>query len=461
MEKIEEWLLSQPKIITRAGVCPFISAKGSIALAELRTHLFNYMVARYVTLKGGKGIFILRCDDTDISNTDIKYMSSIVSMFNDILEAKPDLHPYHSEHVLDYPLIQSKRTALYECYMTQLLNSGLVYQENNQFPLVFSVKKYIECYGAILEAFDFILGKMSFDLLQEQRIHDFPITRSDGSALWHFCSVVDDFDAGVNLVIRAQDKVGNVPYQEMIRFALGFPTKKYLHLPLMLQDKTMMVPLNFLSTVHEMMRYGISSRAIVIYLFTSLFKNNDALHFELDDLISKVDFSYLITSSNRFDFNRVLYVNKIFNARSTDRDYLNELNKSALIVEDADWLQSLTNQARQLLVDLRFDYFQSKQTIKSLIDPVYFNMPNFKLNSILNVFVALFVHFEKISGYGSVFGLMKRMIADDQSIIPILRWMLTGNSEGISIYKVVDFLESTNTSLLPRFIKIKQFLETV
>src|SRR3990167_913983 len=97
MEDISNWLQSQSKIVTRAGICPFISAKGSIALAELRTHLFSYIVARYATIKGKRSIFTLRCDDTDVTRTDTKLMPAIVSMFNDILEITPDIHPYNSE----------------------------------------------------------------------------------------------------------------------------------------------------------------------------------------------------------------------------------------------------------------------------------------------------------------------------------------------------------------------------
>jgi glutamyl/glutaminyl-tRNA synthetase len=35
-----------------------------------------------------------------------------------------------------------------------------------------------------------------------------PLTRADGSALWHLATVIDDMDLDINLIVRGTDKGG-------------------------------------------------------------------------------------------------------------------------------------------------------------------------------------------------------------------------------------------------------------
>jgi glutamyl-tRNA synthetase len=53
--------------------------------------------------------------------------------------------------------------------------------------------------------------------------------------------VVDDYDEGINHVIRTDEHVANTPRQILIHEALGFPLPQYVHLPLVLApDRTKM-----------------------------------------------------------------------------------------------------------------------------------------------------------------------------------------------------------------------------
>ncbi|EKD55476.1 MAG: glutamyl-or glutaminyl-tRNA synthetase [uncultured bacterium] len=454
MQDISTWLTSQSKIVTRAGVCPFISAKGSIALAELRTHLFNYLIARYAAIKGKKGIFILRCDDTDTSQTDTTLMPLIVSMFNDILEAKPDLHPYNSEQTLKYPLIQSKRNELYEKYIAQLEDCRILYKKKSNDPFIFSIKKYIEHYGNIIQVNDLLLGNFTYDLLYEQRIHDFPLTRANGNSLWHLCSVVDDFNCGVNLVIRAQDKIGNIPYQEMIRSALNLPFKAYLHLPLMLPDKNLN-SLNFLSTVNELMKEGISSRAIVIYLVSSLFNQENNTYLNVKDFLFNLDFYKLKKTSSRFNLNKLYAINKKLQDNFLDNDYLKELSKCAAIKEDTEWNNLLSKDfIKKFLLGLRLDYIKSRVILNSLINPSYLvnRFNNYK--ETLNLLNEL----EKNDANFSIIKKIRILIIENKSLIPLFRWILTGEISGISIFKILDFLEQSKFLLIERINTAKNSL---
>lgn len=63
-------------------------------------------------------------------------------------------------------------------------------------------------------------------------VGDFVLRRADGPWAYQLAVVVDDADQGVTHVVRGEDLADNTPRQILLQQALGLPTPRYLHTPL-------------------------------------------------------------------------------------------------------------------------------------------------------------------------------------------------------------------------------------
>jgi glutamyl-Q tRNA(Asp) synthetase len=64
---------------------------------------------------------------------------------------------------------------------------------------------------------------------------DFIVRRRDGFVAYHLAVVVDDARAGVTEVVRGSDLLSSTPRQILLQRALGLPTPRYGHLPLLVE----------------------------------------------------------------------------------------------------------------------------------------------------------------------------------------------------------------------------------
>ena len=76
------------------------------------------------------------------------------------------------------------------------------------------------------------LGPQQQDVPAE--VGDFVLKRADGSFSYQLAVVVDDAAQGVTDVVRGEDLADNTARQILLQRALGLPTPRYLHLPLVL-----------------------------------------------------------------------------------------------------------------------------------------------------------------------------------------------------------------------------------
>lgn len=220
------------------------SPTGHIHVGNLRTALFNYLIAR----KAG-GSFILRLDDTDQDRSREEYVDGIkrdldwLGLHWDRVERQSlRLDRYRAEAEA---LKASGR--LYEVFETpteldlkrkKLLNMGKppVYDRTG-LSLSDADRDRLRAEGREgywrfrldlerIEWTDGILGDISIDAAS---VSDPVLIRADGQVLYTFASSVDDTDMGVTDIVRGSDHVTNTATQIQIIKAIGGTPPRFAH----------------------------------------------------------------------------------------------------------------------------------------------------------------------------------------------------------------------------------------
>lgn len=87
--------------------------------------------------------------------------------------------------------------------------------------------------GSVIAFDDGLRGRIRQDVHAE--VGDFVLRRADGYWAYQLAVVVDDGDQAITDVVRGADLLESTPRQILLQQALGLPTPRYLHLPLLLE----------------------------------------------------------------------------------------------------------------------------------------------------------------------------------------------------------------------------------
>jgi len=322
-----------PKQI-RVRIAP--SPTGKFHLGTARTALFNFLFARKES-----GKFIVRIEDTDQERSDDQYTTDILEglrwlglTWDEGPEADGKLGPY----------FQSKRLALYQQYVDQLLVQDKAYRcyctpseleaerraqqkagkppkysgkcakltkqeiaKNEAAEMISAVRFRVDHQTVAVE--DLIRGDVEFDA---SLIGDFPIVRSDGMPLFVLTNTIDDNLMEISHVFRGEEHLANTAKQLLLCRALGFLEPEFGHLPLIFNaDRTKMSKRkNPVAVTDDYRAKGFLPEALVNFLaLLGWSSGTDQEIYTLNQLIKEFQIERVGRSASIFDPEKLLWMN--------------------------------------------------------------------------------------------------------------------------------------------------------
>ncbi len=298
------------------------SPTGYLHIGGVRTALFSWLYARR---HGGE--FLLRIEDTDRVRSTPESIRAILDGMR-WLGLDWDEGPFH----------QSERGALYRDAAHRLLRHGLAYRcwctaeeleaRRNAAPAGgpragydrtcrdlatpppgrdASVIRFRTPLDGETVLDDQVKGRIVF---QNGDLDDFVILRSDESALYNFCAVVDDVDLRITHVIRGDDHVANTARQILIYRAMGASLPAFAHLPLILGlDKARLSKRHGATAVTAYRDMGYLPDALVNYLARLGWSHGDQELFTRAELIEHFSFDHVSHASGVFNPEKLLWTN--------------------------------------------------------------------------------------------------------------------------------------------------------
>lgn len=297
------------------------SPTGYLHVGGARTALFSWLYARQ-----HQGQFVLRIEDTDRER-------STDASVDAILEGMAWLGLNYDEG----PYYQTQRFDRYKEVIQQLLDQGDAYycycskdeletrraeqmsrKEKPRYdgrcrhgnPVKNDVRPVIRfknpTEGAVLFN-DCVKGDIT---INNSELDDLIIARGDGSPTYNLTVVIDDWDMGINYVVRGDDHINNTPRQINILKALNVEPPRYAHLPMILGDDG-----SRLSKRHgavSVMQYrddGFLPQALLNYLVRLGWSHGDQEIFSIDEMIAYFDLAAVNVSASAFNTEKLLWLN--------------------------------------------------------------------------------------------------------------------------------------------------------
>lgn len=253
---------------------------------------------------------------------------------------------------------QSKRLDIYKAYVLKLLEEGKAYvctcskerlealrkeQEEKKLPTGYDGKcrdsklkitdvKMLEeqlSEGAVVRMKmpksgkivieDLIRGRVEFDAaLTDDQV----IMKSDGFPTYHLAHVIDDHEAGISHVIRAEEWLPSTPKHIVLNEMLGFSAPKYAHLSMILgPDKKKLSKRHGATSVIEYKSLGYLPEALVNFIaFLGWNPKDEREIFSMNELINEfklenVNKAPAVFNIEKLDFINSHYIAEIINSK--------------------------------------------------------------------------------------------------------------------------------------------------
>ncbi|MCD6422167.1 glutamate--tRNA ligase [bacterium] len=382
------------------------SPTGELHVGTARTALFNFLFARK-----HQGKFLLRIEDTDLERSQKKWEK-------DIIEGLKWLGITWNGEITR----QSGRLKVYQQYLEKLKAEGLVYEcfcqpeelerERREMlkagltprysgrcrSLTEEEKKklrarFAPAWRLNVEAVaetrhlpetlvfkDLVRGEIKRDI---KEIGDFVIFKADGTPVFFFAGVVDDFEMGITHVIRGEDHITNTFNQLLLYEALKLKPPKFAHLPLILEkDRSKMSKRKGSKSTVRGLRYeGYLPEAVRNFLALLGWSPKDNREFlDLRALIETFDLSGVKKGGSVFDEEKLDHLNGLWirhlslaELRGKILDWLRWLKDQG--EEHKEWLELKEEEWKKIL-----EVFQTRlKTLRDLLEADYlFRQPKYE-----------------------------------------------------------------------------------
>ena len=233
-------------IVTRFAPSP----TGNLHLGSVRTALINYIVIQQAKKQNPKSKFLLRIEDTDKERSQYQFKENIIEGLNSLGISYDENIIIQSERLKRHQKIAHeliRMNGAYKCICSQsTLDRKREHNKKNKINLkrlCEMCEKNMEV-QSLTEGFtvrikipnsqetsikDIVQGMVT---VKNEEIDNFIILREDGSPTYMLSAAVDDYDMGVNLVIRGDDHLNNVFRQFFIYKNMDWQIPEYAHIPL-------------------------------------------------------------------------------------------------------------------------------------------------------------------------------------------------------------------------------------
>ena len=376
-------------IITRFAPSP----TGNLHLGGIRTALINYIITEQAKKDSVNSKFYLRIEDTDTKRSTEEYKQNIINGLK-WLGIDYDEDPYiQSSKILRHQEVAYellKKNKAFKCicsneYLEKKRELNKKNKNNNKrlceiceknsdtqslsdgFVVRIKIPKDSET-----SINDLIQGKV---IVKNTEIDDFVLLRSDGTPTYMLSVVVDDFDMGVNTIIRGDDHFNNTFRQIYIYLNMDWNIPNYAHIPLIHgEDGKKLSKRHGAVNINEFKDKGYLDKSIInnlILLGWSPNKKNE--YIEIKDIVELFNIKNLSKSSSIFSYDKLNFFNNYY--LNNDKNYVSLNN----YLKENTLLNNYFNTDKEKFIRIFSIYKKNINFYKELetIIPIYLN-DNFK-----------------------------------------------------------------------------------
>jgi glutamyl-tRNA synthetase len=247
-------------------------------------------------------------------------------------------------------------TTAYDRHCRELPASEVEASLQKQIPHVVRLKMPV---SGVTSFIDEIRGPVE---IENTRMDDQVLLKSDGYPTYHLANVVDDHLMKISHVIRAEEWINSTPKHVVLYDAFGWEKPKFAHLPLLRNaDKSKISKRKNPVALTYYQRAGILPEALVNFLANMGWSfGNDVEFFTVDEMVKKFEFKNIHLGGPVFDTVKLTWMNQHYmHKMSDDRfvDYIrNEIFSEAYLRQMKPYVLERMSRFEQF-VDNNFFFF--------------------------------------------------------------------------------------------------------